>query len=67
MDIINMKVIEHLNMCYIIKRYMYRYEISEIEAEVKLYNENYPYIINNLDEFPDLVAYIRLKELNKLL
>ena len=41
--------------------------IPAIEFYFELYKMKTDYIINNLDEFPDLVAYIRLKELNKLL
>ena len=62
-----MRFVENLETNFTLKRYMFQYELSVLEAEVKLYNENYPHIINNLEKFPDLVAYIRLKELNKLL
>ena len=42
-------------------------KISLLEAQVELYNNQDEDILNHLDKFPDLVAYIRIKELNKLL
>ena len=42
-------------------------KISLLEAQVELYNKQDKNILDNIDKFPDLVAYIRLKELNKLL
>ena len=42
-------------------------KISYLEAQVELYNIQDKDILEHIDKFPDLVAYIRLKELNKLL
>ena len=42
-------------------------KISLLEAQVELYNKQDKEILEHIDKFPDLVAYIRLKELNKLL
>ena len=41
--------------------------ISLLEAQVKLYNLQYKALLEHIDKFTDLVAYIRIKELNKLL
>ena len=41
--------------------------ISLLEAQVELYNKRDIELLEHIDKFPDLIAYIRLKELNKLL
>ena len=41
--------------------------ISLLGAQVELHNQQDEELFAHLDKFPDLVAYIRMKELNKLL
>ena len=50
-----------------VQKYSKEKKISHLEAQVELYNQKDIDILNQKDKFPDLVAYIRLKELNKLL
>ena len=42
-------------------------KVSLLKAQVELYNKQDDELLEHIDKFPDLVAYIRLKELNKLL
>ena len=41
--------------------------ITLLEAQVDLYNRQVEELLAHIDKFPDLIAYIRMKELNKLL
>ena len=50
-----------------IHKYSREKKISLLEAQVELYNHQDEEILAHIDKFPDLVAYIRLNELNKLL
>ena len=50
-----------------IYKYSKEKKISLLDAQVELYNKQDDEILAHIDMFPDLVAYIRLKELNKLL
>ena len=50
-----------------IHKYSNEKKISLLEAQVELYNQQDEEILAIIDKLPDLVAYIRLKELNKLL
>ena len=50
-----------------IHHYSKEKKISYLEAQVELYNMQDKDILEHIDKFPDLVAYIRIKELNKLL
>ena len=50
-----------------VQKYSKEMKISLLEAQLKLYNQQNKKLLTHLDKFPDLVAYIRLKELNKLL
>ena len=51
----------------IIHRYSKNKKFSLLEAQVELYNKQDEKILEHIDKFPDLVAYIRMKELSKLL
>ena len=50
-----------------IYEYSRRNKVTLLEAQIKLYNDNYRCILDDMDRLPDLVAYIRLKKLNSLL
>ena len=50
-----------------VQKYSKEMKISLLEAQVELYNAQDVAILEHIDKFPDLVAYIRLKELNKLI
>ena len=50
-----------------VQKYSRNNQISLLEAQVELYNQQNKELLEHIDKFPDLVAYIRLKELNKLL
>ena len=50
-----------------IQRYSKRNKISLLKAQVELYNNHDDEILEHINKFPDLIAYIRMKELNKLL
>ena len=50
-----------------IHEYSKEKKISLLDAQVELYNQQNKELLEHIDKFPDLVAYIRLKELNKLL
>ena len=50
-----------------VQYYSNRYKISLLKAQVELYNNHDGEILEHIDKFPDLIAYIRIKELNKLL
>ena len=50
-----------------VQKYSNEKKISLLEAQVKLYNKQDTELLKHIDKFPDLVAYIRLKELSKLL
>ena len=50
-----------------IHEYSKEKKISLLETQVELYNQQDVEILEHIDKFPDLVAYIRMKELNKLL
>ena len=41
--------------------------VTLLEAQVELYNNHDDEILEHINKFPDLIAYIRMKELNKLL
>ena len=59
----------------IVQEYSKRNKVSLLKAQVELYNQQNKELYNqqnkellkHIDRFPDLVAYIRLKKLNKLL
>ena len=51
----------------VVQEYSKEKKISLIKAQVELYNKQDAELLEHIDKFPDLVAYIRLKELNKLL
>ena len=51
----------------IIHEYSKKKKISLLEAQIQLHNKRDKEILEHIDKFPDLVAYIRLKELSKLL
>ena len=50
-----------------VQQYSKEKKISLLEAQVELYNQQDKEILAHIDKFPDIKAYIRLKELNKLL
>ena len=50
-----------------VHKYSKEKKISYLEAQVELYNQKDEELLEHIDEFPDLVAYIRMKELSKLL
>ena len=50
-----------------VHKYSKEKKISLLEAQVELYNQQDDEILKHIDKFPDLVAYIRMKELSKLL
>ena len=50
-----------------IHKYSKENNITLLSAQVELYNQQDEEILAIIDKLPDLVAYIRLKELNKLL
>ena len=49
-----------------IHEYSKQKKISLLESQVELYNLKNKELLAHIDKFPDLVAYIRLKELSKL-
>ena len=51
----------------IIHKYSKEKKISHLEAQVELYNQQNKELLEHIDKFPDLIAYIRMRELNKLL
>ena len=59
----------HSNFYVLYKVHVYSKEkkISLLEAQVELYNLKDKEILEHIDKFPDLVAYIRLKKLQNLL
>ena len=59
----------HSNFYVFDKVHVYSKEkkISLLEAQVELYNPKDKEILEHIDKFPDLVAYHRMRELNKLL
>ena len=50
-----------------IQKYSKEKKISLLESQVELYNQQDEELLEHIDKFPDLVACIRMKELNKLL
>ena len=50
-----------------VHKYSKENKISLLEAQVELYNQQDKQLLAHIDKFPDLVAYIRLKECSKLL
>ena len=50
-----------------VHKYSKERKISLLESQVELYNKQDDEILAHIDKFPDLVAYHRMKELNKLL
>ena len=50
-----------------IHEYSKEKKISYLESQVELYNQQDEELLAHIDKFPDLVAYIRMRELNKLL
>ena len=51
----------------VVQKYSKEKKISLLDAQVELYNQKHADILEHIDKFPDLVAYIRIKELSKLL
>ena len=56
-----------INILDAIYKYSKNRNISLLEAQVELYKQKDKEILEHIDKFPDLVVYIRLKELDKLL
>ena len=50
-----------------VQKYSKKNKITLLKAQVELYNKQDKDLLKRIDKFPDLVAYIRMKELNKLL
>ena len=50
-----------------IHKYSKENNVTLLEAQVDLYNKRDIELLEHIDKFPDLIAYIRIKELNKLL
>ena len=51
----------------VVQHYSRAYKISLLDAQIELYHNYHEGVLAHIDKFPDLVAYIRLKELSKLL